>query len=220
MRFFRTKEVLWPKRRIGDSGIDGVTFGKLLEAVIRFAEACAFKRVPKDEAREVGQNTVIKFWKECKDDSQFLAKLRSVAAYVRTMVAFELWHRHANELKSEPDRLLFEAVYETRQRDKMVRFMDPEVILLSKENVRLVVKTLEEMPETRRNAFMRVCFDGLSYAEAAAVLATTEEALRALVHLAGEDLRRAVHDLNAVSDSKKAKKVKAKGAQRILGSET
>lgn len=73
---------------------------------------------------------------------------------------------------------------------------DPLEALESKRAAEVIARTLEAMPEGQREAFILVREEGLTMAEAASVLGSTEGAIKVRVHRASEALKAALAERN------------------------
>lgn len=91
-----------------------------------------------------------------------------------------------------------EVLFETAEDDaaaldhKAERFAMPEALAISRQDAERASTELERMPESHRTAYLLVRQDGLSVAEAAAVVGTTPTALKLRAHRAYEALRGAL----------------------------
>jgi RNA polymerase sigma-70 factor (ECF subfamily) len=91
-----------------------------------------------------------------------------------------------------------EVLFDTAEDDaaardlKIERFSVPEGIAMTRELAIRAESELERMPESHREAYMLVRQEGLSVADAAEVLGTTEAAIKLRTHRAYEALRAAL----------------------------
>ncbi|HSO39243.1 MAG TPA: sigma factor-like helix-turn-helix DNA-binding protein, partial [Labilithrix sp.] len=72
------------------------------------------------------------------------------------------------------------------------RFAMPEALAISRQDAERANDELERMPESHRTAYLLVRHEGLSVAQAAAVVGTTPTALKLRAHRAYEALRGAL----------------------------
>ena len=75
---------------------------------------------------------------------------------------------------------------------KTERFAMPEALAISRQDAERANDELERMPESHRTAYLLVRHEGLSVAQAAAVVGTTPTALKLRAHRAYEALRGAL----------------------------
>jgi RNA polymerase sigma-70 factor, ECF subfamily len=75
---------------------------------------------------------------------------------------------------------------------RVERYAVPEAIVMTKELAARAEEELERMPESQREAYVLVRQEGLSIAQAAAVLGTTTTAIKLRAHRAYEALRSAL----------------------------
>jgi RNA polymerase sigma-70 factor (ECF subfamily) len=91
-----------------------------------------------------------------------------------------------------------EVLFETADDDaaafdlKIESFAVPDALAITKEQEGRAAEELERMPECHRTAYMLVRQEGLSLAEAAAVVGTTPTAIKLRAHRAYEALRAAL----------------------------
>lgn len=91
-----------------------------------------------------------------------------------------------------------EVLFDTAEQDaaaldsRVERFSVPEGLTLTRELAARAEQELERMPASHREAYMLVRHEGLSVAQAAAVLGTTATAIKLRAHRAYEALRAAL----------------------------
>ncbi len=91
-----------------------------------------------------------------------------------------------------------EVLFDTAEDDaaaldhKAERYAMPEALAIARQDAERASTELERMPESHRAAYLLVRQDGLSVAEAAAVVGTTPTALKLRAHRAYEALRGAL----------------------------
>jgi RNA polymerase sigma-70 factor (ECF subfamily) len=97
-----------------------------------------------------------------------------------------------------------EQLFETAEDDaaaldhKVERFAIPDALAISRQEEGRAHDELERMPESHRTAYTLVRLEGLSVAEAAAVVGTTPTAIKLRAHRAYEALRAAIAGQNKV----------------------
>ena len=73
-------------------------------------------------------------------------------------------------------------------------FEHPGIQLDQKENAKVLFKTLEQLPENQRIAFVLNKLDGLSYKEVADIMETTVSTIESLLHRAKKNLKKYIED--------------------------
>lgn len=73
--------------------------------------------------------------------------------------------------------------------DAMANMASPEATIAHRQIVAMLERAVDELPEGYRDVFMLRTVDGLTVAEAAEVLAVSEEAVKTRTHRANERLR-------------------------------
>lgn len=100
-------------------------------------------------------------------------------------------------------RLKRRAWYKSRQWDEETepeideldgQYPDPQDDLEQQQRIEYIQRALEKLPETQREAFTLVHFDGLSYKETAKAMGKTNSAVESLVHRAKQNLKTYLYD--------------------------
>jgi RNA polymerase sigma factor (sigma-70 family) len=190
MRIFKTSEVVFPEgRAMGDSGIWGKTFEKVLIAVIRFAEAVAakFKGVDYDRARQVGQNVALYLSNRKERDSKFLVWCHDYRGYVRAMVRDKVAAVFRREIHIDlrPEEVIGYSMACVED------WMSPDRRMQNQEISEVLGKVLRKMPKQRRRFFQMVRLDGMTTAEAAREARTTVANVKRQLVIAGKDVKAA-----------------------------
>ena len=77
-----------------------------------------------------------------------------------------------------------------REENKVIDFFHPGIALHKKEEATILFKAIKQLPENQKIAFILIKTEGLSYAEVAQILKTTEKGIEGLMHRAKENLRK------------------------------
>jgi len=100
-------------------------------------------------------------------------------------------------------RLKRRAWYKSRQWDEETepeideldgQYPDPQDNLEQQQRIEFIQHALQKLPETQREAFTLIHFDGLSYKETAKAMSKTNSAVESLVHRAKQNLKKYLYD--------------------------
>jgi len=100
-------------------------------------------------------------------------------------------------------RLKRRAWYKSRQWDEKTeleideldgQYPNPQDDLEQQQRIEYIQRALEKLPETQREAFTLINFDGLTYKETAKAMSKTNSAVESLVHRAKQNLKKYLYD--------------------------
>jgi len=100
-------------------------------------------------------------------------------------------------------RLKRRAWYKSRQWDEETepeideldgQYPNPQDDLEQQQRIEYIQRALEKLPETQREAFTLINFDGLTYKETAKAMSKTNSAVESLVHRAKQNLKKYLYD--------------------------
>jgi RNA polymerase sigma-70 factor (ECF subfamily) len=134
-----------------------------------------------DRAEELAQDVFVRVYtsKQYRPDAPFRAWLYRVAT---------------NVCLNEVRKAEYKVTREDGVGDRLPGGPDPDAELMGAELARRLRRTLEQLPDKQRAAFVMARFEGLSHQEIGGALGTSVSAVKSLIHRALEALRRELRE--------------------------
>jgi RNA polymerase sigma-70 factor (ECF subfamily) len=145
---------------ISDASGSDTTYREIFRIALRLARIAS---VDRDEAEDIAQQATIAVWERLADDPRGFDVSRPLVPFVLALVS----NKAIDLLRHEKARGEPFHEYEQRRELQEEPEHDLEGLMNASELEDVIARTLEAMPPARREIWLRVRQDGLSYAEVA-----------------------------------------------------
>jgi RNA polymerase sigma-70 factor (ECF subfamily) len=153
-------------------------FEEHLGTVYRYALRLAGQA---DVAEDLAQETLLRAWRSRRQ----LRDARAARVWL-LRIATNLWTDHMRQAKFRPQLLTSEP---------LCRRLSPPAVANERENVRLALAAMDQLPPRQRQVLYLITCEGLSHDDAAHVLGLAVAAVKSNLSLARKEMRRRLSNL-------------------------